>query len=230
MEQSQIILASTSPRRQQMLSWLTTDFTCVPANIDETPRAGENPVEYTKRMAVEKAMKSRKNICCEDAYIIGSDTTVFLKHQIIGKPASPEDAVNILQNLRGKDHLVCTAAALLHTRGKKYRIMRTFCETLVHLRDMSDQEIQAFVDSGEPMGKAGAYSIQNREFHPVESIQGCYASVMGFPLCHLQALFQSFTNPFECSIRQACTEGTGVPCSYEPTPLVHRTIPMLENI
>jgi len=216
MENVKIILASESPRRQQMLSWIVPEFESHPADIDETPLPGELPVPYCQRMALTKALHCA-SLAEENGFVIGSDTTVYINHQILGKPHNEEHAEEMLKLLNNKDHLVCTAVALACRQKGKLRIQQTVCETIVHFREMSREDILDYVASGDPMGKAGAYAIQNHEFHPVESIHGCYASVMGFPLCHVGNLFHRFGYETYPQIRSACFAGTKYQCNYIPS-------------
>lgn len=220
MENVKIILASASPRRQQMLSWILPEFESIPADIDETPLLGELPVPYCQRMAVGKTLHCAENEPDAD-YVIGSDTTVYINHQILGKPKNEEHAREMLQLLNGKEHLVCTAVALACRIGGKLRVLHTVSETVVRFRDMSRDDILDYVASGDPMGKAGAYAIQNREYHPVESIRGCYAGVMGLPLCHVSFLFHQFGYDTFPQIRSACTAGTKYPCTTIPSVIVN---------
>lgn len=215
MENVKIILASESPRRQQMLSWILQEFDCQPADIDETPLFGELPVPYCQRMALGKALHCAKNLP-EGGFVIGSDTTVYINHQILGKPRDDEHAEEMLKQLNGKEHLVCTAVALGRLQNRKITVLQTVCETVVRFRSMGHQEIMDYIASGDPMGKAGAYAIQNHEFHPVESIRGCYASVMGLPLCHVGFLFHYFGFDTFPQIRSACLAGTKVFCNTVP--------------
>ena len=215
MENGKIILASESPRRQQMLSWILPEFECQPADIDETPLIGELPVPYCQRMALGKALHCADDLP-EGGFVVGSDTTVYLNHQILGKPRDADHAEEMLKFLNGKEHLVCTAVALGHREEGKLSILQTVCEIVVRFRSMSRDEILDYIASGDPMGKAGAYAIQNHEFHPVESIRGCYAGVMGLPLCHVGIMFHHFGFETFPQVRSACQAGTKVPCSYVP--------------
>ena len=215
MENVKIILASESPRRQQMLSWIISDFESIPAQIDETPLPGELPYPYCQRMALGKALHCSE-IIPEGGIVIGSDTTVFIGSQILGKPRDEDHAEEILKRLNGREHLVCTAAAIGKRTGGKLTVLQTVSENTVRFRTMDHDEIRDYIASGDPMGKAGAYGIQNREFHPVESIRGCYAAIMGFPLCHVGVLLHCFGYDTFPQIRSACQAGTKVPCNYVP--------------
>lgn len=215
MDIGKIILASESPRRQQMLSWILPEFESLPAEIDESPLIGELPVPYCQRMALGKALHFAESLS-EGGFVLGSDTTVYINHQILGKPRDEDHAEEMLKLLNGREHLVCTAAALAYRKSGKISILQSVCETVVRFRTMSRDEILDYIASGDPMGKAGAYAIQNHEFHPVESIRGCYASVMGLPLCHVGVMFHTFGYDTFPQIRSACQAGTKVPCSYVP--------------
>ena len=220
MENVKIILASASPRRQKMLSWIVPEFESMPADIDETPYPGELPVPYCRRMALGKALHCAGSLT-EGSFVIGSDTTVYINHQILGKPRDEDHAEEMLKLLNGKDHLVCTAVAMGYQENGKLKIQQTVCETVVRFREMSREEIMDYIASGDPMGKAGAYAIQNHEFHPVESIRGCYASVVGFPLCHIGNLFHRFGYDTFPQIRSACNAGTKYQCNYVPSIIIN---------
>ena len=198
-----------------MLSWIIPEFESQPADIDETPSSGELPVPYTQRMALGKALHCAET-SPDNSFVIGSDTTVYINHQILGKPKDEDDAVEMLKLLNGKEHLVCTAVVLAYRKEGRLHLRQSVCETIVRFRDMSRDDILDYVASGDPMGKAGAYAIQNHVFHPVESIRGCYAGVMGLPLCHMGILFHHFGYDTFPQIRSACTAGTKYPCSYIP--------------
>lgn len=199
-----------------MLSWIIPEFDSLAADIDETPYEGELPVPYCQRMALGKALHCTEKVP-DNAFIIGSDTTVYINHQILGKPRDEDHAAEMLKMLNGKEHLVCTAIALAYRRDGKIRVCQSVSETVVRFRDMSREDIIDYVASGDPLGKAGAYAIQNHIYHPVESIRGCYAGVMGFPLCHMGILFHQFGYDTFPQIRSACAAGTKYPCSYIPT-------------
>ncbi|MHC1772700.1 MAG: nucleoside triphosphate pyrophosphatase [Flexilinea sp.] len=199
-----IILASASPRRRQMLSWITDGFICVSADIDETPIFGEDPVQYCERLAIEKAETAAAQSLDQERLILASDTTVFIKDKIFGKPTDTGNAKEMLSRLQGRPHIVCTAVALLKNGEKKHGIITTTCLTTVNMRKFTETEIDDYIASNDPMGKAGAYAIQNREFHPAESIQGCYACVMGLPLCHTELLFTKFDMSFDIDFSVRC--------------------------
>ena len=215
MENVKIILASASPRRQLMLSWIIPEFESISADIDETPLPGELPQPYCQRMALKKVLHC-SNIVPEGGFVIGSDTTVTINNQILGKPADENQAIEMLSMLNKKEHLVYTAVAIGNRKRGKLSIQQTICETTVRFRDLGYDEIRDYVESGDPMGKAGAYAIQNHEFHPVETFRGCYASVVGFPLCHVGSILHRFGYDTFPQIRSACMAGTKIYCSHIP--------------
>ncbi len=206
-----LILASASQRRQQFLRDLGLTFTVVVADIDETPLPAEDPVVMTQRLAEAKASAVAQRLP-EDApaIIIASDTTVALGNEIYGKPIDAEDAVRMLRDLRDGVHEVISAVTLLRTanRVQKTRINRT----LVTMRAYSDAEIAAYVASGDPMDKAGAYGIQSPGFAPACALDGCFASVMGLPLADLCDLLADFGVHVKRSPAQVCAAINPFPC------------------
>lgn len=178
-----LVLASNSPRRRQLLGWLDLAFTTTAADIDETPAVGEKPADYVTRLADEKS-RACARFAPFGGVILAADTTVADGDQIIGKPLDLDDARRILSRLRNRTHMVHTAIVLsIPSRGIS---MTELCSTAVKMRAYTEEELSAYIASGDPMDKAGAYAIQNGDFHPVSRISGCYASVMGLPLCHLE--------------------------------------------
>jgi len=183
MENPQIVLASNSPRRREMLAWMELPFSTTAAEVDETPLPDEKPVDYVLRLAGEKARACERQASF-GGIILAADTTVSDGDEIIGKPVDEEDAIRILKKLRNRTHLVHTAIVVgVPSRGMT---RQELCSTEVRMRLYSDEELLAYVRSGDPLDKAGAYAIQNPEFDPVQKISGCYASVMGLPLCHFE--------------------------------------------
>lgn len=156
-------------------------------DVDETPRRGEDPGAYVVRLAESKA-RACAATSHEDLVILAADTTVADGQTLLGKPASMADAVEMLRRLRGRTHQVYTGIAVLRMSDGK--LLTDLCATDVPMRNYSDEEIDAYVCTGDPLDKAGAYAIQHRGFHPVESMSGCFASVMGLPLCHVTRLLR----------------------------------------
>ena len=191
-----IILASASPRRQELLGLTGLPFSVRPADVDESLLPGEPPAGYVRRLALEKARAAR-NGARPGQVVLAADTTVALGNEILGKPADAEEAVDMLRRLRGRTHQVYTAVAFYDPAAD--RVVSALCATDVTMRDYAESEIEAYVASGDPLDKGGAYAIQNASFHPVQSLQGCYTSVMGLPLClvvqGLNALFPDLALP-----------------------------------
>jgi septum formation protein len=180
-----LILASNSPRRRQLIGLTGWDFVVSIADVDESPRENESPADYVLRLATTKA---RAITAKTDDIILAADTTVVDGSEILGKPQDDAEAVAMLTRLRGRTHQVYTGIALL--RGGDDSLQTDLCVTDVPMRDYSDEEIRAYVASGDPFDKAGAYAIQHPEFSPVINMSGCYASVMGLPLCHVVRLMR----------------------------------------
>lgn len=179
-----LILASASPRRREFLHQLGLCFDVVPACIDETPFTGESPERFADRMASGKA----RNIAAthQDACIIGADTVVALEDTIFGKPANPAEALGILQHLQGRTHRVITGLSLFCQRlGIAENAVTT---TLVTFDCFDDAILKGYVDSGDPLDKAGAYGIQGKGTFLVRSINGSYSNVVGLPIHQLVRL------------------------------------------
>ena len=182
-----LILASNSPRRSELLGLISDSFEVHPADIDEGQQAGELPVDYVRRLACQKAQVTAASW---PGLVIAADTIVVDGEALLGKPADPDEARQMLAQLRGLEHQVYTGIAIIDTvDGQSYEDV---CRTDVPMRDYSAAEIEDYIATGDPLDKAGAYGIQNAEFHPVEGLSGCFASVMGFPLCHLAVGLRRF--------------------------------------
>jgi len=179
-----VVLASSSPRRQQLLDLIGIAYEVRPANIDETMRAREVPRRHAERLAREKATKIATRD--PDLITIGADTVVVINRKVLGKPRDEADAIHMLSQLSGRQHTVITAVAV--ARGKKLR--SAIEEVRVKFRRLHDDEIKAYVATGEPMDKAGAYGIQGYGATIVECIEGDYFAVMGLPLARLTSLMR----------------------------------------
>lgn len=196
-----LILASNSPRRRRLFALGHWDFNVIVADVDETPLAGESPREYVLRLAQAKALAVKPK-AESDAVIIGSDTTVVDGNEILGKPVDETDAERMLKQLRGRTHQVYTGVAIY--RVSDSTLMMELSITDVPMRNYSDEEIRAYIATGDPMDKAGAYAIQHAGFQPVASMSGCFASVMGLPLCHITRALKSFELSPAADIAAAC--------------------------
>ncbi len=203
-----LILASASPRRQMMLNWLKLPFVIRPAHIDEDPNAKEPPKTLTARLAEQKAGAIANRH--PQAWILSADTVVAHEDTLLGKPSTPEEARATLRALRDKQHHVYTAVTLYRPVDQQTYTRRV--ETRVHMRAYTDAEIATYVASGDPLDKAGAYAIQNADFHPVRRLDRCYANVVGLPLCALLNLLQ--TSPWfpRLDVPTLCYRQFGYPC------------------
>lgn len=177
-----ILLASNSPRRRELLSLAGWDFHIFPAQVDETPLPGEAGDRYVLRLSESKARAAAPR-AGEARLVVAADTTVVDRGEILGKPRDEAEAVAMLGRLRGGIHQVYTAVAVLDLETDVLLI--DLCRTDVPMRAYSDEELWEYAASGDPLDKAGAYAIQHAGFHPVENLEGCFANVMGLPLCHL---------------------------------------------
>ncbi|NND36891.1 MAG: septum formation inhibitor Maf [Gammaproteobacteria bacterium] len=174
-----VYLASASPRRRELLRQIGVAFRARPVDIDETPRPEESPARFVQRLALEKAVAAARSVDEEPPpVILGADTAVVVDERILGKPADDEDAVSMLGRLSGRSHHVLTGVAGLCGAGRCVMLSRT----RVTFRDIDMAERRAYVASGEPADKAGAYAIQGRAAVFVERIDGSYTGVVGLPL------------------------------------------------
>lgn len=204
-----IVLASNSPRRQQMISWTGWAFRVQPADIDESQRPGEAPAAYVQRLAAEKARAAALK-APEGQVVLAADTIVADGRTLLGKPASNAEAREMLLRLRGRTHQVYTALALLDPVTQAAET--DLCVTQVPMRHYTDPEMFAYVASGDPLDKAGAYGIQHAGFHPVERFSGCYASVMGLPLCHLVRTARRLGIEPAANVPEACQSNLNYEC------------------
>ena len=153
--------------------------------VDETRLPGEPPREYVVRLARAK-VRAAGEVASQQYYVVGADTAVADADLVFGKPPDAAAAARMLQQLRGHAHQVHTGIAVLDPASG--RLLSDVCTTDVPMREYDDGEIDEYVRSGDPFDKAGAYAIQHAGFRPVQGLHGCYASVMGLPLCHLLRL------------------------------------------
>jgi septum formation protein len=198
-----LVLASASPRRQELLRNAGISFSVQPANIDETPLAGEPPRQYAERLARAKALTVSRTRPKD--LVLGADTIVVVDEAILGKPTDTEDAARMLRMLSGRVHHVITGVCLIQTvlsvgtpfasqprasrqisheiLGTENREVRTASETtLVTMNMLSDDEIRDYVATGEPLDKAGAYAIQGLASRWIPRIEGDYSNVVGLPI------------------------------------------------
>ena len=197
-----IVLASASPRRQELLRNAGIPFTVQAADINETPLAGESPRDCAERLAREKALAVFRHQPRE--YVLGADTIVVVDDTILGKPRDAEDAARMLRLLSGRTHAVITGVCVVGKKvaGGQWSVvrsagttedpeMRTASETtLVTMCALSDDEIRAYVATGEPMDKAGAYAIQGMASRWIPRIEGDYSNVVGLPVARVYAMLR----------------------------------------
>lgn len=171
-----LILASSSPRRQELLRAAEIPFTVQSANIPEDIRDGESPQTFSERLAFEKAEAVWKT--STDSLVLGADTIVVVDEHVLGKPTDADDAHRMLRMISGRSHQVMTGVCLL---GRGIRDVRTEI-TQVFVATIPEHEIEYYVAHGEPMDKAGAYAIQGIASRWIPRIEGCYFNVVGLPI------------------------------------------------
>lgn len=186
-EPIRIVLASVSPRRQRLLASMGLSFDLAAPNVNEARHPEELPAKLAIRLSLAKAHAVAA--VCPQAVIIAADTLVVVDKQVIGKPDSRIAALEMLARLRNRQHSVYSGLTILDVRQSRY--IKQVAVTSVIMRDYTDGEIRRYIDSGDPMDKAGAYAIQDLDFGPVARIDGCYANVMGLPMCHLYRALRS---------------------------------------
>ncbi len=185
-----LILASASPRRRQLLAVLGLPFQAMNADVDETPLPGEAPAALAERLAQAKAVVGARQH--PGHVVLGSDTVVVRDGEAIGKPGTPDEAVRTLRRLREGEHQVITAVAaarLDHPAGEP-RLWTRLAVSRVWMRPYTGDEIRRYVASGDPFDKAGSYAVQHPEFRPVARIEGCFLTVVGLPLPEVRAVLQ----------------------------------------
>ncbi|HEX2618618.1 MAG TPA: Maf family protein, partial [Phototrophicaceae bacterium] len=194
------VLASSSPRRREMIASLGINFEIIKPEIDETIHPGEDPLIYVQRLSREKAaaviVRLEEQSQVADAVVLAADTIVLTlaadtigvdadNQAMLGKPADANEARSMLKRLREVPHTVYTAFRL--AKWQPNQATPTFIDDLVGtrvtMRTYTDDEIESYIASGDPFDKAGSYAIQNPDFYPVAAIEGCYNNVVGLPLC-----------------------------------------------
>ena len=213
-KQLPLLLASASPRRRQLISLLNLPFTVAVAPTDEDAAQEHyhGPIEgLAQWTAAHKALMMFTLPETANHLVITADTTVLLNGEVLGKPRDEAHARELLLSLRGRWHKVVTGVVVSTLIDGKLQLSGASCSTPVLMRDYSLEEVDAYIASGDPMDKAGAYGIQHPQFQPTERINGCYLNVVGLPLCVLVDLLARFdiypTNT-------GCTE-TGCPWSEQ---------------
>lgn len=176
-----IILASASPRRMELLESAGVQFEVHSSNVPEEPFPGEPAVDFVARVAKDKAVEVASRV--EGDFFIGADTVVFCDGEIMGKPVDEADAGRMLRKLSGVPHEVITGFAIFDKARDSF--LSDAVTTRVYFKSLRDEEIRAYVATGCPMDKAGAYAIQGGAAYMVEKIEGSYTNVVGLPLCEV---------------------------------------------
>ncbi len=213
--EANLILASASPRRRELLTLLRLPFDVTQADVDEDPRRGETPATVVVRLSEAKARAAGRVLgrtlgTASGPVVIACDTIVALEDNILGKPRDAGDATAMLRRLRGRRHAVHSAITLLDAATGRSRT--DLVSTHIAMRPYSDAEVAAYVASGDPLDKAGAYAIQNASFHPVAEYRGCYANVVGLPLCHLARSLRTWEIEPLAGLPVRCQAHTGQTC------------------
>lgn len=186
---SELVLASASPRRRRILEHLGYDFLVRPAEVDETQRDGEDALAYVERLALAKATADAR----AGELVLGADTIVAVDGRLLGKPSDRDDAIWMLRRLSGREHEVSTGVAVHDVDSD--RTETATVTTVVAFAQLSDREIEWYVDSGEPMDKAGGYAIQGLGRLFVVRIDGDYTNVVGLPVPTVYALLNRLGGP-----------------------------------
>jgi MAF protein len=210
-----LILASSSPRRQALIASLGLGFDVIRPDVDEAQRPGERPLDYVRRLSQDKAEAVFDRVKSADSAVLAADTIVVLaadtigllagddRHGVIlGKPGDAAEARAMLRQLRDRPHRVYTAFTLISSGGRR---LTDLSVTTVWMRPYTDDEIEAYIATGDPFDKAGSYAIQHAGFHPVARIEGCPNNVVGLPLCAVRrALYDVGFTPIKAPIGCDC--------------------------
>ncbi len=184
-----IILASNSPRRLTLLRQIGIEPVVIPSHVPEDILEGESPEDAALRLATAKAREVAGQF--REGFIIGADTVVVVDGEQLGKPADERDARRMLRLLSGISHSVITGLAVIDAKTSEMK--STVVRTMVRFKRLTDEEIDAYIATGDPMDKAGAYGIQGRAAAFIEGIEGCYSNVVGLPLSELAEILKSMS-------------------------------------
>jgi septum formation protein len=184
----EIVLASASPRRRELLASVGINFQVIPSTADETLLADETPEEHVVRLSCAKALEVASRQAQTGRWFIGSDTVVVRDHVVLGKPGDATAAATMLASLSGRGHRVITGFAV-HDRFSGRTLSKAVI-TRVYFKDLTTWEIEGYIATGEPFDKAGAYAIQGIGAFMVPSIEGSYTNVVGLPLCEVIAALE----------------------------------------
>lgn len=185
-------------------------FEVLVSEVDERSLPGEAPLDYVLRLAESKVRTVAARLPYQ-AIVIAADTAVVDGGEILGKPRDAAEAELMLRRLRGRTHQVYTAVVALRTADDRF--LTDWCVTEVSMRQYSEAEMKAYIASGDPLDKAGAYAIQHPGFRPVESLVGCYANVIGLPLCHLTRLLMKLDLKPITNVPWSCQQALEYECT-----------------
>lgn len=183
-----LILASSSPRRAELMKQIGLNFEIKVSSVDEALLPGLRPPELVERLAESKAAAVAREL--NDGIVIGADTVVVWREQVLGKPLSEAEAFDMLSKLQGGVHEVFTGVALIDARSGKVLVSHE--KTRVFFRAVEEEEISRYVASGEPFDKAGAYGVQGLAAIFIRRLEGCYTNVVGLPLARLSVMLKDF--------------------------------------
>ena len=186
--EKEIILASSSPRRAELLKQIGLNFRILPCEVDETPPPGLSPAQLVELLAERKAIDVAGKL--DEGIVLGADTVVVWQGQLLGKPLNEKDAVEMLSKLQGSAHEVYTGVALVEAGSGKLLVDHE--KTGVLFRPLGEKEIRRYVATGEPMDKAGAYAVQGLAAIFINRLEGCYTNVVGLPLARLSVMLKQF--------------------------------------
>jgi septum formation protein len=179
--EKKLVLASGSPRRKALMDQVGLAVDVLPSGVVETGREGEDPGDHVLRLATEKAVQVAKRL--RNRWVIGADTIVVVDGRILGKPQNSREARGMLALLSGRDHWVLTGYAI--AMREREVLVRRMEETRVRVKCLRPEEIDWYVGTGEPLGKAGGYAIQGLGCFMVEELEGSYTNVVGLPVCQV---------------------------------------------
>lgn len=209
----EFILASRSPRRKQLLNLLVDRFVVKPPEVDEKRKRGEDPESYVLRMAEAKAKdvgEQIDRIPGRNLVVVAADTIVVDDGEILGKPEDERVARQFLERLKGRTHHVLSSIGVYKLVEDEMSL--DVISTEVSMREYTDQEIDEYIASGDPLDKAGAYAIQNDSFNPVPAFRGCFANVMGLPLCRLADILGAMDLTRKPEIQIKCQQNLEYDC------------------
>jgi len=196
----QMVLASSSPRRQELLKYLGVAFSIQVPAIEERQRPGETAEHYVQRNSREKAEIIFQSLPKDRPYVvIGSDTIGLFEAEVLEKPLDAPDAMRMLRLMSGKTHEVLTGLTLVYSQALQHAVKQTVVRTSVQFKSLTEQEIRYYVATGEPLDKAGSYGIQGIGGFLVEKLNGSYSNVVGLPLVELVDLLRCLPDPLEVS-------------------------------